>query len=315
MATEPTPYISRNPGDLITAGDWNGVQVDIKKDIDQRIGKAIGDITKVPKAGDAETLGSKSADQLTQEIIQKALEELPLRTGYRRTFNRLTVGKEKEIKHGLGGFPLVDVYQLDYFEVVCAKGETKEDQRTQWVNFYLYNTSERRLRKPESSATPPFVDIEPPDAQQFKVLFSDMLNLYSVRYTDDTTVDDLETDFWKAFFAYPLNDEFDPDQYCHSPWFEKCCGERRTVKNFKDRGDWDDIWFKMVPRKTVNYPPAVGAPGIQPAPTQIQVAHANFDTLVVKLLAKPVYEILPAGQPPLPGVSENELKIMLLLKV
>ena len=33
MATQKEPYIERNPGDLVSAGDWNQVQVDIKDDI------------------------------------------------------------------------------------------------------------------------------------------------------------------------------------------------------------------------------------------------------------------------------------------
>ena len=41
MATETTPYIPHNPGDLITAEDWNDVQKKIKEDIAKQIQDAI----------------------------------------------------------------------------------------------------------------------------------------------------------------------------------------------------------------------------------------------------------------------------------
>ncbi len=329
MGNDMQPYVPRNRGDLITAGDWNTVQVDVKKDIAGQIKTAVGQINNVQHAGDADTLGGKTPDQLTQDIIKQVLSAIPGRTGYQMIFKRLKVCAEKVIKHGLRAFPLVDVYQLDYFKAICAKGETAAEESPEWVNMYLYHTSERRIRIP--GTTPPVVvDIEPPDTQPYKILFADLLALYQVKYTDTTTLDDLETDFWTAFFADP-SDLFDPDQYCHSPWFEKCCGEQRSVKELKDRGDWDDIWFKMEPRKTINYPgipvpiPTSGLTSprstclSQQAPTQIEVTHHDFDTLAIKLLAPPIY---PSD---FPGTGEgaftappdfaNELKAMLLLKV
>jgi hypothetical protein len=316
----PTPYIPKNPGDLIAAEDWNLVQVDIKQDISSQIQTAVGNVNNVPHATNADQLGGQTPDQLTQSILKQAEEILPKRTGYFRSFNRLETGKEKIIKHGLKSFPLVDIYQLDYFQAICSKGES--DNTAMWVNFFLYHTSERTIKVPGVNIK---ATIEPPDQTPFRVLFSDMLALYQVQYTDTQTLDDLETDFWTAFWGTP-NDQFDADQYCHSPWFEKCCGEQRTVKALKDRGDWDDIWFKMVPRKTVNYPtPPVTNP-IPPdpnnpfdgtvAPTQIQAAHHDFDTVGIKLLADPVYPTsFATAEPFQPPENVKELKVMVLLKV
>lgn len=301
-------YIKRNPGDLVTAEDWNGVQIQIRGDIDKQVKTAINNIPSVKKADDAGTLAGKTADELTKEIIDKVLKEIPQRTGYMQLFKVLKVGEEKVIKHGLKANPVTDVYQLDYFEVVCAKGEAKEDQTPQWVNFYLYHTNEKKPRVAGRS-----IEIEPVDHQPFKILFKDMLERYHVKYTDTSSLDDLELEFWKAFFADP-NDEFDTEQYCHSPWFEKCCGEQRTVTQLKQRGDWDDIWFKMEPRKTINYPIPVEA-GLQPpAPTQVQMVHFDFDTLGIELLVAPIYPAnLSNNGAPL--INTKELKVMLLLKV
>ncbi len=327
MGNDMQAYVPRNPGDLITAVDWNTVQVDVKKDIAAQIKTAVDQINNVQHAGDADTLGGETKDQLTKDIINQVLAAIPARTGYQMLFKRIHKCEEKVIKHGLHAFPLVNVYQLDYFQAVCAKGETPKDQTKEWVNLYLYHTGEKRIRIP-GDPTP--VDIEPPDATPYKIPFATLLSLYNVQYTDTTSLDDLETDFWTAFFASP-NDQFDPDQYCHSPWFEKCCGEQRSVKELKDRGDWDDIWLKMIPRKTINYPnpaPNTNDPcapaGVTPVPlaptddpSNIQVVHFDFDTIGVKLLNAPDY---PAALRSTEGFTappdyQNEAKLMVLLKV
>jgi len=320
MATNlPTPYIPQNPGDLITAESWNQVQVDIKQDIGSQIQTAIAGIKSVSHADDAHTLDGKDTQALTDSILKQAEEILPQRTGYFRCFNRLQKNQEKILRHQLKSFPLVDIYQLDYFEAICSQGEN--DATPVWVNFYLYHTTERVLKAPGGARAV----IEAPDHTPFRVLFSDMLALYKIKYTDTQTLDDLETDFWTAFWGAP-NDQFDADQYCHSPWFEKCCGEQRTVKELKDRGDWDDIWFKMVPRKTINFPtPPATVPAVTDtfdgtvAPTQIQVAHHDFDTVGITLLADPVYPAAftnpPANSKFQPPENRTELKVMVLLKV
>lgn len=306
MATETTPYITRNPGDLITAEDWNEMQRKIKEDIANRVKDAIEKLDKVPNADNAAKLENKTADELSAEILEKARQELPTRTGYRMLFKRLKTGEEKVIEHGLKAAPLVDVYQLDYFPVVCSEDEEK---LCMWVNFYLYHSSEKKLRPPTSGGNP--IEIESIDSHPYKIKFSDLLSLYQVKYTETSTLADVENEFWKALFAAP-NDEFDDDQYCHSPWFDKCCCDLKTVEDLKKRGDWDDIWFQMRPRKTINYSFATATEST-PAPTQIQIAHFDFDSLGIKLLENP---ILPGSQGETgPVPRADELKVMVLLKV
>jgi hypothetical protein len=342
MATSnlPDPYIKQNPGDLITAEIWNEMQVDIKKDIAAQVKTAVDNVKSVDHANDADTLGGQTPDQLTKDILTKAEEILPLRTGYFRSFNRLQTGKERIIKHGLKSFPLVDLYLLDYFPAVCSSADN--DATAVWVNFFLYHTSERTITV---KGTSPSVKapIEPSDQQPFRVLFADMLTLYKVKYTDTSTLDELETEFWKAFWGDP-NDEFDSDQYCHSPWFEKCCGEKRSVKQLKEQGAWDDIWFKMVPTKIntnidlsdidalVNgkkflqdsenafRKSAVAHSPLSPATpilASIEVNQHDFDTVGITLRADPAYpeRFNDTTGFALPENYENELKIMVLLKV
>jgi hypothetical protein len=310
MANDETPYITRSPGDLLTAEDWNDIQVEIKKDIGGRVQDAIEQITSVPNADNADKLENKTSDELSEEILKKVLQQLPLHTGYRRLFKRLKTGEEKVIKHGLGASPLVDVYQLGYFDVVCSEDDEKHKEK---VNLFLYHTAEKRIRFTNGGPSES-VEIEPTGSTPFRIAFKDLLALYKVQYTDTSTLGDVETEFWDAFFADP-NDAFSDDQYCHSPWFDRCCGEKRSVRDLKQRGDWDEMWLKMVTRKTINYPapqaPELPGESPTPAPTQIQVVHFDFDTLGIKLVGDPL--LAPALRDS--TIPQDELKVMVLLKV
>jgi len=198
------------------------------------------------------------------------------------------------IKHDLEACPLVDVYQLGLFKVVCSEDDEKHLAE---VNLFLYHTSEHRIRFTPPVGTAESVEIEPTDGPKYRIAFKDLLALYKVEYTDTSSLGDLETEFWKAFFAAP-NDPFDDDQYCHSPWFDRCCGEKRTVKDLNQKGDWNDIWLKMTPGKTNNYsgaPPPV-------APANIQVVHFDLNTLGIKDLRSP-------------AANAADAKLMMLLKV
>jgi hypothetical protein len=320
MSTVPDPYQKVSPGDLITAQLFNGLQYKIKSDIADQIKHAIDDIPKVKLAADSEKLGGKTPEKLEEEIIQRALSAIPKRTGYRMIFKRLQKGREKVIEHQLKACPLVDIYQLDYFPVICATGDTKDDRTEARVNFYLYHSNENKF-KSIAPAGKTF-EIEPTDGvhRPFRIPFKTMLDLFKVPYTDTSSLDDLETEFWKALFADP-NDEFDNDQYCHSPWFEKCCGEKRSVATLNSRGDWNDIVFQMRPRKVVHFPsapPPAAAPPLNPlqmAFADVQVVHFDFDTIGVELLNDPSYPdpLTPPAPPPIP--LKQELKVMLLLKV
>lgn len=325
------PYVERNPGDLISAGDWNKMQRLIQEDIDKKTKKAVEEIQEVPRAADADKLEGSSKSDIIDEIIRKAVQEIRAKSGYMQLFKILKGDKENVIKHDLHLCPLVDVYQLDYFPVVCC-----EDKQTSpmWTTFYLYHSSEKRLRwTPEENGGKTIVfDVQPPDAQPFRIPFKDLLDRYKVEYTDDSSLGDLETEFWQAFFKAP-NDEFDDDQHCHSPWFDRCCREQKSVRDLKRQGDWDELWFQMRPRKTINYtPPAPTTERNEPvpteAPTQVQVTQHDLDTIALKLLTRPTYpaEQMERVDPPGPladqfpelapdGSEPTEIKLMILLKV
>ncbi len=296
MPTEA--YLTRNPGDLLTAEDWNDLQVKIKADIAGQVQSGIQAITTVPNAQNALKLENKSAEEWAQEIVRRALQQIPERTGYQKLFKRLKPNEEKVIEHGLEACPLVDVYALDTFEVVCSEDEQKNKAS---VNFFLYHSSEKKLRHTTGGTTEVF-DIEPTDGTPpFRIAFAEMLALYEVQYTDDTSLDDLENEFWKAFFAAP-NDEFDDDKYCHSPWFDKCCCDNKTVADLKKRGDWDDLWLQMRPKKVIDYNTTATTTN-RWVPQDVQIVHFDFNTLGMTWTHTP-------------GANDlTELPVMVLLKV
>ena len=310
MENLTNPYIKRSPGDLVSAEDWNDVQRLIREDIGRQIKDAVAKLNSIPNAENSQKFENKTADQLTKEILEKARQEIPSRTGYQRLFKILKKDEQKIIKHGLAADPLVDVYALDTFNVLCSEGEQKSEEV---VTFYLYHSSERRLKPlPGAPAGTPSVEIEPTGGTPFRIAFADLLSLYKVDYTNGSTLDDLETEFWQAFLKDP-NDDFDDDDYCHSPWFDRCCGDRRTVADLKSRGDWDELWFKMKPRKTINF---VGSAAHTVVPANIEVVHFDFNTIGMTYLTGSSLafrsgvegEANAAAQP-------DKLRVMVLLKV
>jgi hypothetical protein len=320
MATEFNAYIPRNPGDLLTAEDWNDVQRRIKEDIAQQIRDEVAKIKHVAQSDSAHKLDDKTADELAKSILEQARQELPKRTGYSRIFKRLELGAETVIKHELGGYPLVDIYALHPFDVVCSEDDQKNQEQ---AYFFLYHQSERRIRFTPvgKEASPgPGIEIEPSGGASgtpFRIAFADMLVYYNVQYNDSSTLEDLETEFWDAFLKDP-NDQFDDAERCHSPWFDRNSGERRTVGELKSRGDWDEIWFKVVPRKTINaltgnelrqkidIVVTEGAGRDLSAPMNLEVVHYDFNTIGVTFL--------PHKRGEYPPAMEIQ-RVMLLLKV
>jgi hypothetical protein len=302
--TEPTvaPYIPHNPGDLITADDWVLLQTRIQADIAKQVGDAVDSITHVANADDTTKLGGYTFDQLAQQILEYVERQLPKRTGYLSVFRKLLVDKESVIDHKLGAWPLVTVFQLDYFQVVAAEDE---HVFSTLATFYLHHKSEAKIRfRPENQPNVDLVSIQiDPEGHPYHIPWKHMLELYGVAMPDDATLDEVESEFWEKLGAAP-NDKFDDDQYFHSPWFDRCCGERRTIKQLSK--DIDDIYFEMRPRLTVNYTGNAQKPA---APTKLQVVQYDLQSTGLKLLENPTVPTVPAGWP------TDHVKVLVLLKV
>ena len=332
MTETTVPYVAQAPGDILTADAWNAMQVKIHDDIVTTTQAAADSVTHVARADDAGRLDGLDVAALTDEVTKRVLDEVRGRTGYQQLFKVLKGDEITVVEHGLGTPPLVDVYKLEYFEVA-----TREDDETRasFATFYLCNAEERRVRVPSASGGRRAVDIQPPDGPDLGIPFKDMLARYDVSYTETSSLDDLETELWQAFFASP-NDRFNDDQYSHSPWFERCCKEQQSVKRLKDNGDWDDILFIVQPRKTVNFLLDPDVPGKFPHPANVVVQHLDNNRTAFGFFAPAVHDdgdearargYINDPDVPIPdpgsddtsdqsaGRFERELKLMILLKV
>ena len=340
MTETAAPYDDEAPGNILTAAAWNAMQRKIYDDIRATSQAAAAGVTHVATADDAAALDGKGLTALIDEITKRVLDDVRERTGYQQLYKVLHADEPTVIEHKLGTAPLVDVYQLEYFEVACREDD---ETRASFATFYLFNAEERRVRVPTADGTGRrAVDIQPPDGPELGIPFKDMLARYHVAYTDTRDLDDLETEFWQAFFKAP-NDRFNDDQYCHSPWFERCCKEQQSVRQLKDKGDWDDIMFMVQPRKTVNFVPPAEANG-EPTkdmrharPTNVAVQHLDNDRVALWFRPPTPHDAAgtvegrareyindpdgPVRDPDVvldegpAGRFERELKVMVLLKV
>jgi hypothetical protein len=290
------PFTTFEPGQLITAEAMNAMQGKMRSTIHDEIAKALEALKEIDRSKDSDALGGQTAEDLLQKFLEKAMQEFPSHTGYRMLFKVLESDERNPIKHELKLSPLVDLYELIPFDVVCAHDA---DNVLETVLFYLYHTSEKRLRVPAPGTGS--IEIEDEDPP-FRIPLVQLLELFSVEYSDASGLGDLETELWTVMFADP-NDQIDPSLICHSPWYERCCREERTVGSLKERGDWDELWVKMRPRKTVNA--TTGPNGnVEHFPAGVVVEHHDFDTLSLLRRGGAV-----AGERPQP------LNLMVLLKV
>jgi hypothetical protein len=315
MSETHTVYIERHPGDLITAEDWNDIQRKIRSDIQATSAEAAEGVDHVTTADDASHLDGKNVEELTDEITKRVLESVQAESGYRQMFRILDEGEVDVIEHNLGSCPLVDVYKLQYFEVVCREDD---DTYPSIATFYLHHSGEKRIRVTDENGNRRTIDIQPDNLPAIGIPFADMLARYDVEYSDTTSLEDLEVEFWKAFFSEP-NDEFDDNQYCHSPWFERCCKEQRDVAGLKSKGDWDDIWFQARPWKIVGGPATTWdsdtAPfkfADAPVPANVAVGHLDFNRVALWLQGEAIHS--GDAEDALPDEFRNQLKVMVLLR-
>jgi hypothetical protein len=270
MAAETTPYIDRNPGDLITAEDWDGVQVMIKEDIGARIEAAKEDIrhTGVDQAGNADKFSGKSETDWTNQLNDRYAAKVHDHEGqsvYRRYIKRFTgePGLDKVLlDHDLGRFPLVDVYEL-------LPVTTKDGFADCKLLFYYGHQ----------------------DADDFGLVvkvyresimrglpFEQILAELGVHYEDDDTIEDVLNDMWDALRKNP-NDEI---THGTSPWVSDSVGQRRTVLELKRADQWSDFYLAIQPRKCGKGADPLSRGEVVVQGCQVDITHVNYGTLLVE---------------------------------
>jgi hypothetical protein len=296
--TDIKPYEPTSPGDLITAELFNRIQVRTQQDIAEKVKEAVAKHQYVDRAKNADALGQKTAEELTDDIVEKLKALVPGLTGHRVVFKRLQPDEPALIEHNLGAYPVVDVCELVRFPVVgSADGKQWYDR----VHWFLYHRTEMKIRRPEEyprdedPPVPALITIEESRPPVFRQAFSDVLLQYGVKYDGQTALGDVVNEFWKKLFS-GLNDPFDESSFTNSPWFDRCCGDRRTVESLKRGGEWDDLYLKVVPRKTIN--------SVAPAwPLGVEVVHYDRNRLgliradFARLTQKSVEEVFKGLDP------------------
>jgi hypothetical protein len=257
------PYTEVQPGELITAGFMNQVQVDIKQDIADEIEAAKDDLRKngVDKAKDADKLDGNTPDELMDKLDERYAPKTHDHEGravWRRYIKQFTpTVSEALITHDLGRYPMVDTYVLDPVtsineracKIVLFSGHADADELNLRVKVYR----ERVVRG---------------------IPFERLAAEVGLRYTDESSIADVADDFWGAFEKDP-NDEIG---HCQTEWFEDCCQKNRTVGELKSRGDWDDLYVALNPRKVAMGPGPLKNDVANPT---IVVSHVNYQTLHV----------------------------------
>ena len=283
MSDEQKTYVEFKAGGIVSADEMNEMQSLICADIKAQVAEAIAALTEVPNAEDSEKLAGETPQELLDRFLEKAMQEFPSHTGHLMAFKRLVHDEPKKIEHNLKVFPLVDVYELKPFPVVCAHDD---DKHVEQVRIFLYHSSEKKIRNPNpDDGGPASITIEETDGEVFRIPLFELLDLLDVPYDDGSSLQDLEAEFWDKLFESP-SDAFDPDEYCHSPWFERCCREERTVGSLKDKGDADELYATFRPQKTIN--PALttgdGNLATDRCPRDLTVSHLDFNTVSLRFV-------------------------------
>jgi hypothetical protein len=235
--TELSPFIAREPGDLITADDWNGMQRKIKDEIRAQTQAAREELKRegVDRADNADHFATMSESDLTDKLDERYAPKVHDHEGpsaYRRYIKEFTKdpGLDKVLlEHGLGRFPLVDVYQL--LPVAPSKFPGCK------LIFYYGHADADELGLRERVGRSDWVYIGIP--------FEEVLRELGVEYSEDNQIEDVLNEMWDAFLRDP-NDEI---EHCTTAWVDECCGERRTIRELKEAGDWDDLRLALRPRK------------------------------------------------------------------
>ncbi|MDQ3915358.1 MAG: hypothetical protein M3323_08540 [Actinomycetota bacterium] len=235
--TDDAPYIPRNPGDPITAEDWNAMQVEVKKHISACVEAAKEEIRKtgVDRAGNSDKFATRSDTDWEQRLDERYAGKLHEHEGpsvYRRYIKRFA-GKEgmKEVflEHDIGRFPLVDAYEL------LTVTDTPPHETCK-VLFYYGHEDRDKYSLDVSYGR---------DEHQLGLRFEAFLQELGVVYDGDDSISDVVQDMWSAFAKDP-NDEI---EHCQTDWIDGCCRENRTVDELKRADQWEDLYVAIKPRK------------------------------------------------------------------
>jgi hypothetical protein len=280
MTDQAQEYIRRQPGDMITAEDWNGLQAKIRADITGQIETAKQEIKKsgVERADNADKFDNKTPKHWTDELDQRyapKVHDHEGMAGYRRYFKHMQANQSVVLEHNLGRMPLVDVYEL------LPVGPQLEPAIND--KFYLYYHHEERDRDAL------FTRDRATKRWAWGTPIEQVLQEHQVQWEDDDSLGDVVNDLLDAFFNTPNTDEMD---HRTSPWINDHRGD--LIRDLKQRDEWPDIRWMFRPFKVV-----VGYELFeqnQGALSAIDITHLSYNTLALTTPGSLGMQRIPPGR-------------------
>lgn len=278
MTDNINPYIPAKAGDLITSEIWNDVQVDIKKDIQNSIQEAKEDIKKngVDKAADADKLCDKAPEEWKKVLDNLYAPKVHSHEGqsvYQKYFNRFDKGRPSVfLKHNLGAFPIVDVYELtDVFNGKTFKDVKSSDGKP--PKFFLYFDHEDRDKYEM------YTEVYR-DRVNLGVCMGKVLKEYKVVWEERDSFEDVVNDLWDKLLA-PTHDEIS-----HAVSFEIARKFKERVSKLIKEGEWDDIYLAFRPQKCTWISCRSNNTDVNPddlTTKPLKVTHINYNTLLLEI--------------------------------
>jgi hypothetical protein len=233
------PWLPAEPGDLIEASDWNEVQQFARSGIvaaEAKCDAAVEELRNSLDDIDAAKFDGKTPQEWAQQFAP-AVHDHEGQSVYRRFIKRFERDyPEAFLDHGLGRYPLVDVFEL--LPVVGDDPRAQVDDRLRACKllFYYGHVDADRYDLRVSIGR---------DRRYLGIPFEQALAELGVDYDDNDTIEDVLSDLWTVLSRDP-NDELD---HCTTPWVDECCGERRTVQDLKDADQWADLRLGIRPAR------------------------------------------------------------------
>lgn len=235
--TSQEPWIPAEPGDLIEANKWNEVQQFARSDIaaaEAKCDAAVDELRDSLDDIDAAQFGGKTPQEWSEQFAP-TIHDHEGQSVYRRYIKRFDVRNlDAFLDHGLGRYPLVDVYELLPVVGDTRKVEVSNELKACKLLFYYGHVDADRYNLRISIGR---------DRRDLGIPFEQALTELGVEYDDDDTIEDVLNDLWTALSKDP-NDELD---HCTTPWVDDCCGQRRTVQQLKDADQWNDLRLGIRP--------------------------------------------------------------------
>jgi hypothetical protein len=238
----------------------------VKGDISGQIAAAKQDLIEngVHRADDADKFAQHSDTEWLQELDKRYALAAHTHEGpaaYRRYIKHFSTDPGLDavlLLHGLGVFPLVDVYEL--VPVTNGANNTGDCKL-----FFYYGHADE-----ETYGLSVRVGRE---RARLGLPFGGVLAELGVRYSDDSSIGDVVNDMQDALRKDP-NDEI---KTCTSPWLDECCGEARSVAELKRTQQWDDLYLAIKPRKCAR----LCGSGVPPdsTPFEVGITHVDYHTL------------------------------------